>query len=89
MFRFTQEPSSGSYKQSLAKLTSLVQLCESVQTLSVVWRYIVTCVCVYCSLCKEVQYFFAQWTIRTHTRSEYAAITLTTTVPTRTAEQVL
>jgi len=33
MFRFTQEPSSGSYKQCLAKITSLVQQCESVQTL--------------------------------------------------------
>ena len=29
MFRFTQEPSSGSYKQSLAKITSLGQLCVS------------------------------------------------------------
>ena len=27
MFRFTQEPSSGSYNQSLAKITSFVQLC--------------------------------------------------------------
>ena len=34
MFRFTQEPSSGSYNQCLAKITSLVQLCVSVQTLS-------------------------------------------------------
>ena len=40
-------------------------------------------------LCKEVQYFFAQWTINTHTRSEYATITLTTSVPTRTVEQDL
>ena len=31
MFRFTQEPSSGSYNQSLAKITGLVQQCASVQ----------------------------------------------------------
>jgi len=39
MFRFTQEPPSGSYNQSLAKITSLIQLCVSVQTLSVLWRH--------------------------------------------------
>ena len=39
MFRFTQEPSSGSYNQCLVKITSLVQQCVSVQTLSVLrWR---------------------------------------------------
>jgi len=43
MFRFTQEPSSGSYNQYVAKITSLVQLCVSVQTLSVLWGHIVTC----------------------------------------------
>ena len=32
MFRFKHEPSSGSYNQCLAKITSLVQLCVSVQT---------------------------------------------------------
>ena len=31
MFRFTQEPSSGSHNRRLAKITSLVQLCMSVQ----------------------------------------------------------
>jgi len=36
MFQFTQEPSSGSYNQCLPKITSLVQLCVSVQTLLVV-----------------------------------------------------
>ena len=35
MFRFTYEPSSGSYNQCLAKITSHVQLCVSIQTLSV------------------------------------------------------
>jgi len=38
MFRFTQEQSSGSYNQCLAKITSRVQLCVSVQTVSVSWR---------------------------------------------------
>jgi hypothetical protein len=43
MFRFKQEPSLGSYNQCLAKITSLDQLCVSVQTLSVLWRHILTC----------------------------------------------
>jgi len=49
MFRFTQEPSSGSYNQSLAKITSLVQQCVSVQTLSVL-RHNIDNVCtdMYC-----------------------------------------
>jgi len=42
MFRFKEEPSSGSYNQSLAKTTSLVQLCVSVQTFSVLWRHMHT-----------------------------------------------
>jgi len=42
MFRFTQKQSSGSYNQCLAKITSLVQQCVSVQTLSVLWRHILT-----------------------------------------------
>jgi len=47
MFRLTQEPSTGSYSQCLAKITSLVQ------------------------------------------QSQYAAITLTASVPTRAVEQDL
>ena len=39
MFRFTQEPSSGSYNLCLAKITGLVQQCASVQTLSGLWRH--------------------------------------------------
>jgi len=31
MFRFTQEPSSGSHNQCLAKITNLVQLCVTHQ----------------------------------------------------------
>jgi len=43
-----QELSLGSYNQSLAKITSLVQLCVSVQTLSVLWQHILTwCACVW------------------------------------------
>ena len=37
MFRFTQESSSGSYNQRLAKITGSVQQCASVQT-SVFWQ---------------------------------------------------
>jgi len=51
MFRFTQEPSSGSYNRCLAKITSLVQQCTLVQTLSVLWR-----LCVYVLLCEEALY---------------------------------
>ena len=48
MFRFTQEPTSGSHNLYLAKITSFVQLCVSVQTSSVFWRHIVTeCACVW------------------------------------------
>ena len=75
MFRFTQEPSSGSYNQCLAKITNLAQQCLSVQTLSLLWRQRST------SLRSEPY-------TNTHTRSEYAAITLTS-VPTRTVEQDL
>jgi len=39
MSRFTQEPLSGSHNQCLAKITSLVRLCVSVQTVSVLWRH--------------------------------------------------
>ena len=42
MFRFTQEPSPGSYNQCLAKIKGLVQQCASVQTLSVLRRHILT-----------------------------------------------
>ena len=45
MFRFTQEPSSGSYNQCLAKITSLVQKCVSVQTFSELWRHIIDARC--------------------------------------------
>jgi hypothetical protein len=40
MFRFKQEPSSGSHSQWLAKITYLVQLCVQEQTLLVLWRHI-------------------------------------------------
>ena len=43
MFRFTQEPSSGSYNQCLAKITSLVQQYVSLQTLLVLRQHILTC----------------------------------------------
>ena len=39
MFRFTQEPSSGSQSQCLAKITGMVPLCLSMWTLSVLWRH--------------------------------------------------
>jgi len=60
MFRFTQEPSSGSYNKNLGKITSLVQLCVSVQTLSVLWRHIPTC-CVYVYVCMCVCVCVCVW----------------------------
>jgi len=42
MFRFTREPSSGSYNQCLAKITGLVERCASVQMLSLLWQHILT-----------------------------------------------
>jgi len=54
MFRFPQEQSSGSYNQSIAKFTSLVQLCVSVETLSMLWRHILTwCACVWFTVPSE------------------------------------
>ena len=48
MFRFTQEPSSGSQSQCLTKITGMVPLCLSIWALSVLWRHIPTCcACVY------------------------------------------
>jgi len=39
VFRFTQEPSSGSQSQSRAKITRMVPLCLSIWALSVLWRH--------------------------------------------------
>jgi len=39
MFRFTQEPSTGSQSQCLAKITGMVPLCLLIWTLSVLWRH--------------------------------------------------
>jgi len=48
MFRFTQEPSSGSKRQNIAKITDMVRRCLSVRMWSVLWRHIgACCVCVH------------------------------------------
>ena len=61
MFRFTQEPSSGSQSQCLAKITGMVPMCMSIRALPVLWRHIPTCcvfmcvfVCVCGSPCKKL-----------------------------------
>ena len=102
MFRFTQESSSGSYSQSLAKITILVQLCVSIQTLSVLWRHILTWfACVWFTVQRSTSFHSEPYTVllctvnHTHAQqilllqSQYATITLTTSVPTRTVEQDL
>ena len=38
MFRFTQEPSSGSQIQCLPKITRMVPLCLSIRALPVLWQ---------------------------------------------------
>ena len=43
MFRFTQEPLSGSQSQCLDKITGMVPLCLSICALPVLWRHIPTC----------------------------------------------
>ena len=43
MFRFMQEPSSGSQSQCLAKITGVIPLCLSICALLVLWRHIPTC----------------------------------------------
>ena len=63
MFRFTDDPSSGSLVQCLAKITVMVLSCPLIWTWSVLWQHIVTmvrvfvcvcvCVCVCSSLCRE------------------------------------
>ena len=64
MFRFTRKPSSGSHSQYLAKITHLVKsgYVELVQD-------VVSVMAAYCD---------TQCTVHTPHRSQYAAITLTT-----------
>jgi len=65
MFRFTQEPSSGSQSQHLAKITGMVPLCLSICALSVFRRHtrIPTCwACLYAHNRSE----YADWTLITH-----------------------
>jgi hypothetical protein len=52
MFRFTQEPSSGSHSKYLAKITHLVH-CEYMEVvqMSVFWLHSMTCkACVLCTV---------------------------------------
>jgi len=49
MFRITEDPSSGSLVQCLAKITVMVLSCPLTWTRSVLWQLIVTsCACVQC-----------------------------------------
>ena len=65
MLRFTRKPSSGGQCQYLAKITHLVKsgYVEFVQDVSMLWLHIVT---------------LTQCTVHTPHRSQYCAITLTT-----------
>ena len=47
MFRITEDPSSGSLVQCLAKITRMIQSCLLAWTRSVLWQHILThCACV-------------------------------------------
>ena len=79
MFWFTQEPSSGSQSQCLAKITGMVALCLSICALRV-WFTV-----------QEGTPSYTAKHTHTHTqnRSEYAAITLETIISTSTVEPYL
>ena len=52
MFRITEDPSSGSLVQCLAKITKMVLSCPLTWTWSVLWQRVLTrCVCVYVCVC--------------------------------------
>ena len=52
MFRITEDPSSGSLVQYLAKITRMVLSCPLTWTWSVLWQHIVKqCVCLFVCLC--------------------------------------
>jgi len=60
MFRFTQEPSSGSLCQYLAKITGMVPLYLLICALPLLWRHIPTCC--------ECVWLASQWATHTHNR---------------------
>jgi len=85
MFWFTQEPSSGNYIQRLANIT-----CSTVRVGTDVVRVMAT----YFDWNKRILVCCVQFTVQRSTRilllqSEYATITMTMSVPTRTVEQDL
>jgi len=70
MFRFTRKPSSGSYSQYLAKITHTVQ-CGYIELVQAV----ISVIAAYCDLWGVC---IMLCTVHTPHRSQYAAITLTT-----------
>ena len=69
MFRITEDPSSGSLVQYLAKITRMILSCPLTWIGSVLWQHIVTrfvCVCVV--YCIE-RHFFLDSELDTHTHT--------------------
>jgi len=94
MFRITEDPSSESLVQCLAKITRMVLSCPLTRTWSVLWQHIVTgCLCVCVCVCSSLyrKPLVPSCTVNyTHTpREEYAAITPTTSISTDTIKPVL
>ena len=76
MFRFTQEPSSGSRSQCLTKITGMVPGYLLICSLPVLWRHISACC--ECAWLAVQEYPPAQRAKHTHNSLEYAAIAMAT-----------
>ena len=86
MFRFTHEPSSGSYNQFCSTVLVGTDVVSVMATYSdLVCVCVCVCVCVWFTLQRSTDSEPYTHT-HTYTRSEYAAITLTTKVATTCTE---
>jgi len=66
MFRITEDPSSGSLVQCLAKITIMVLLCLLTWTWSVLWQHILTgCACLYFTVYEGSAFIYSELHTRT------------------------
>ena len=91
MFRITEDLSSGSFVQYLAKVTRMVLSCSLTWKWSVLWQHIVTIVTY--SPSRKALFLDSELHTHTHTHThiglQYAAITPTTSMSTNTIEPLL
>ena len=88
MFRITEDPSSGSLVQCLAKITKMVLSCPLTWTRSVLWKHIVTrCVRV-CSSLYRSAFIYSELHTRTAGQN-MLPLTPTTSMSTDTIEPFL